>query len=177
MADTHPLADGQTKISPWMPEQDQVRLAAIGKLAEESAELAARAARCIIQGGVDEIDPDTGRTNLDEIEREMADVEAAIAAVRIEVRARHRPERVANKLSGFMHWFDLIRGIRAQPEETFEVFHLSPQEAAEANVPGPGWYFALLDGGCRTSPWNGPFTSHMGASDAALSVTRAAHDG
>lgn len=109
MSDTHPLADGQTQISPWMPEQDRVRLAALGKLIEECNELSARAARCIVQG-IDELDPDTGRTNRAELEREIADVYATIMVVEVGQNLGYLRERIANKISGFERWHALIGG-------------------------------------------------------------------
>lgn len=100
------LATG--RISPWMHEPDPVLIAALGKLAEESGELASRASRCIVQG-LDELDPDTGRSNREELAREMADVDAAqlalitVAPVPYDITRRH------SKFLGFTRWFDMIR--------------------------------------------------------------------
>ncbi|SCW95870.1 hypothetical protein [Ancylobacter rudongensis] len=95
-------------ISPWMPEQDRVRLAVLGKLAEEAGELASRAARCIIQG-IDETDPDTGRSNADELGREIADVMACAAALEALLRVNYSKQRVTDKVSGFARWHCMIR--------------------------------------------------------------------
>lgn len=37
MSDSHPLTDGQTTISPWIPERDPVRLAALGTFEHNGA--------------------------------------------------------------------------------------------------------------------------------------------
>ena len=95
-------------ISPWMPEQDKIYLATLGKLAEECNELAGRSARCIIQG-MDENDPATGRTNLAELSREMADVQACIAMAQSALGVRIDDKRASDKLSGFRRWHGMIR--------------------------------------------------------------------
>ncbi len=95
------------RISAWMPEQDQLRLAVLGKLIEECNELAARAARCIIQG-LDERDPDTGRMNREELGREMSDVTACIHMVEEVLPAKRSEGRMANKREGFRRWHQLI---------------------------------------------------------------------
>lgn len=94
-------------ISPWMPEQDRHRLAVLGKLAEECNELAGRAARCIIQG-LDESDPASGRTNREELAREVADVEACIATAGAALALEIDLERVNDKCAGFQRWHRLI---------------------------------------------------------------------
>lgn len=97
----------QSTISPWMPEQDRIRLATLGKLAEECSELAGRAARCIIQGA-NEVDPDTGRTNAEELAREIADVEACIAMVEAQLDIVPDKSRSHNKIMGFCRWHLMI---------------------------------------------------------------------
>lgn len=94
-------------ISPWLPEQDRIRLAVLGKLIEECNELAGRAARCIIQG-LHEADPATGRTNAEELEREMADVTACIDIAEQELGVRFSVTRAAGKSNGFRRWHDMI---------------------------------------------------------------------
>ena len=94
-------------ISPWMPEQDRIRLAVLGKLIEECNELAGRAARCIIQG-IDERDPDSGLTNRTEMAREIADV-IACTEVAIEVLVLSvGSQRVQEKMRGFYRWHTMI---------------------------------------------------------------------
>ncbi|WP_207747540.1 hypothetical protein [Pelagibacterium limicola] len=99
------MPDGQ--ISPWMPEQDRIRIAVLGKLAEECNELAARAARCIIHG-LHEVDPDSGRYNIDELEREMADVFACLSVARMRLRAEPDINRIETKMQGFARWHRMI---------------------------------------------------------------------
>lgn len=96
------------KISPWQHEPNAERIAKLGKLAEEASELAARAARCIIQG-YEEVDPDRNQYNYELLDEEIADVEACITALRVTDRARPMPERYQRKLAGFFHWFTLIK--------------------------------------------------------------------
>lgn len=107
------MSDGD-HISPWMPEQDQLRLAALGKLAEECNELAGRAVRCIIQG-INETDPDSGRTNHSELEREIADVQACIIIATALLKAVPNEGRRNTKVGGFLRWHDLIRSA-SQPD-------------------------------------------------------------
>ena len=61
--------------SDWRREPSERRNALLGKLAEEANELAGRCARAMIQG-LDELDPDTGRTNRAHLQDEFADVQA-----------------------------------------------------------------------------------------------------
>lgn len=68
--------------SDWRREPSERRNAILGKMAEETSELAARCVRSMIQG-LDELDPDTGRSNLAHIEDEMADVEAMLSLVKV----------------------------------------------------------------------------------------------
>ncbi len=94
-------------ISPWMPETDTHTLAAIGKLAEEANELAGRIARIVIQG-LEGIDPDSGKTNREEVEREIADVEAAVVVAKYKLGLTVSDQRRSDKISGFYRWHDLI---------------------------------------------------------------------
>ena len=64
-------------------------------------------ARCIIQG-LDEVDPDTGRTNRAELEREIADVEACLSQAQKRLGVAFDLDRAAGKSRGFDHWHDLI---------------------------------------------------------------------
>lgn len=96
------------RISPWMPEQDRIRLALLGKLVEELGEATQRAARCITHG-IDEVDPDTGRSNREELARELADVDAAAADACRMLLIPRLDERVSEKKAGFFRWRQLIR--------------------------------------------------------------------
>lgn len=60
--------------SPWRAEKDPIRLAILGKLAEELGELQAAIARCIIQG-VDGYHPATRKANIEWLAEEAIDVE------------------------------------------------------------------------------------------------------
>ena len=94
-------------ISPWHPEHNKVRLAVLGKLAEECNELGARTARCIIQG-IEEIDPDTGLSNREELEREIADVIACIEVANETLGLSPDDFRTQAKMRGFYRWHDMI---------------------------------------------------------------------
>lgn len=102
------------KISPWLPEQDRMRLAILGKLAEEASELAARASRCIIQG-LDELDPDHGLPNSELLQREMADVTACMLVVQRELKLPSLLVRVGEKLKGYARWHRFIREHEGKP--------------------------------------------------------------
>lgn len=102
-------------ISPWMPEQDRIRLAVLGKLIEECNELAARSARCIIHG-LDETDPATGRLNREELAREMADVEACLDIVDSVLSVEAPTQRRADKRAGFRRWHLMIDELAAARE-------------------------------------------------------------
>jgi len=104
-------------ISPWSPEQDKVRLAVLIKLIEECNELSGRAARCIAQG-VDEVDPDTGRTNREEMSREVSDVIACLQKLNGEMGISGDPDRVNSKFLGYGRWHDMIRGAQIQGEQS-----------------------------------------------------------
>lgn len=67
-------------MNPWHPMTDSIDLKHMGKLAEESGELATVAARCIIQG-IDEQVPGENKTNKRWLEEEAADVLANISLV------------------------------------------------------------------------------------------------
>lgn len=60
-------------VQHWVPTTDLVILRRMGKLQEELGELGVAAARIVIQG-LDGIDPDSGKGNLQRLEEEIADV-------------------------------------------------------------------------------------------------------
>lgn len=96
--------------SNWRPETDLIRLAVLGKLAEELAEAGAIVARCIIQG-IEECEPETGLPNRIALEKELADVQAAaghaIAAFNLDTLLMQR--RAAMKFKHKQLWHDMIR--------------------------------------------------------------------
>jgi len=102
-------------ISPWMPETDPIRLAIYGKMIEELGELTSRAARSIIQGPL-EIDPSTGRTNEEEMLREIADVHACINTYLNHFNIVPSDERTFNKVRGFYRWHNMIMFPEAKHE-------------------------------------------------------------
>lgn len=110
---TEAKADGETDINPWMPEHDLIAHQAIGKLGEEAAEVAGRCLRVLIQG-LHEIDPDTKRTNREELSRELADIMANIQTVKRELDLDYSDERVNNKRNGYKRWFDKLRFLSAR---------------------------------------------------------------
>lgn len=97
----------EDQISPWMPEQDRLRLAVLTKLAEECNELGGRAVRCIAQG-IDELDPKTGRSNRDELRREIADVKACIRTTERFFELMMMLEREESKRDGYRRWHEMI---------------------------------------------------------------------
>lgn len=102
--------DEPVTLSPWLPEQDRITLAAVGKLGEEAAELAGICARCVIQG-LDGIEPETGVPNQVALEKEMADVGAA-GAVAIEALSLNQGAmriRTMKKIDHLTNWHELIR--------------------------------------------------------------------
>lgn len=96
------------KITLWLPEQDRVRLALFGKLAEEAGELSIRATRCTIQGYAG-LDPGSGRTNLEELAREAADVRACLQAVEDGFHLSPFVSREREKAAGYALWHQMIR--------------------------------------------------------------------
>ena len=100
--------------SPWQPMSDPVDLAVIGKTLEELAECSAALSRCLIQG-IDELDPDTGRSNRDQLTDEVADVYATIGLLYEHFRfvptsINHRVEK---KRSHLRRWFEMLRDQRS----------------------------------------------------------------
>lgn len=59
----------------WQPESNKMVQAAVGKLGEEAAELAKVCCRISIQG-LHSVNPATGKSNIDELSDEIADVRA-----------------------------------------------------------------------------------------------------
>lgn len=62
----------ERKIAKWVSESDPHKVRRLGKTLEELGELVAVLARCLIQGS-GEVDPSSGRLNLDRMQDEMAD--------------------------------------------------------------------------------------------------------
>lgn len=95
----------EPEYAPWHPMSIAGDVKHIGKLGEESAELAQVACRCIIQG-LYEVNPDDGMKNIDWLANEIADVEANIELVkqRFDLNRdtiRKRKFEKINKLAGW----------------------------------------------------------------------------
>lgn len=98
-------------VSPWVPMKDPIDLKHIGKLAEESTELATVASRCVIQG-VEEKHPLTGKPNIEWLEDEIADVLATIELVaeRFDLDTDRILERSNFKMEKLREWFSMSGG-------------------------------------------------------------------
>lgn len=71
--DDHEIAS--KSVNPWWPMTAPIDLKHLGKLGEEAGELASAVGRCIVQG-IDDREPDSGKTNREWLEDEIADVYA-----------------------------------------------------------------------------------------------------
>lgn len=103
-----------TDITLWLPETRTVIHQALGKAAEESAELSKIAVRCIIQG-LDAVDPVTGKPNRQSLADELADIEATtewlFELLSLDVEAHNA--RATRKLEGFRRWQAMIEAHEA----------------------------------------------------------------
>lgn len=103
-------------ITLWLPESRTVIHQALGKAAEESAELSKILSRCLIQG-LDACEPVTGKPNIVSLAEELADMDAAIAWL-FEVVPRQgqfvllndedHNARADRKLDGFRRWQEML---------------------------------------------------------------------
>lgn len=102
-------------------------LAALAKAIEETAELTGALARCIM-AGFEEPDPDSGRPNIAELNREYSDAKAVMTFLKkYEPRLESDPDRIMGKINGFNRWHRMIDERLA--EQQFD-------EAAAASVEG-----------------------------------------
>lgn len=97
----------QSLISPWMSDNNPHTFATMLKLIEECGELISRSARTLM-AGFEELDPDSGRTNREEMNREISDVTATIIEGVKRLNLVIDTERVFNKQDGFKRWHNLI---------------------------------------------------------------------
>lgn len=97
-------------LNPWLPERDAIRLAVLGKFAEELAECSAIVARCVIQG-IDEAEPVTGKPNRLALENEIADIIATAedTARLFGLREDYIDTRADLKRKHLARWHDLLR--------------------------------------------------------------------
>lgn len=100
-------------ITLWLPESRTVIHQALGKGAEEAAELGKILARCLIQG-MDALDPKTGIHNLGALADELADMEAVIEwlfeLLPLDVDTHNT--RAGRKLEGFRRWQEMLEAHR-----------------------------------------------------------------
>jgi len=105
------------KYSLWLPMTDPGDVACLGKLAEEANELAGIIARCIIQGGLDEVEPVTRKPNRQALEEEIADVtymlDLTIRRFRLDTVAIL--QRSAAKFEVKLSWLRDIDALRQDP--------------------------------------------------------------
>lgn len=90
----------------FLPER---RNAMIGKLGEECSELAAKCFRAMIQG-LDELDPDTGRTNISQLQDEIADVAAQITLAQqyLALDSHQLKDRARRKVAFKRPWIEAL---------------------------------------------------------------------
>ena len=95
------------KDDPWHPMTDPRSVKTLGKLIEESGELASAAARCVIQG-IGGVEPDTGKPNIVWLEDEIADVLANIKLTidQFGLNADRIEERTERKKTKLRVWHD-----------------------------------------------------------------------
>lgn len=92
-------------LNPWHPMTDAVAVKHLGKLNEETNELGAATARCIIQG-IDQREPVTGKLNSRWLEDEIADVLAGIELCieHFDLDRPHMLNRLALKKKRLKEW-------------------------------------------------------------------------
>lgn len=95
-------------ITLWKPEPDVLVHQALGKLAEECAELSQALARCLIQGYHEE-EPVTHKLNRIQVREEVADVKAAMRWLsELTNEQWGESPREARKLAGFQQWQHML---------------------------------------------------------------------
>lgn len=108
--DKGPIISKMNPPNPWIPEDDKVTLAVLGKLGEELNELGAAVSRCVIQGAR-ELHPVTGKSNLQWLEEEIADVIAGcqIATTHFNLSQERIGKRIVMKTEHKLAWHKLIK--------------------------------------------------------------------
>jgi NTP pyrophosphatase (non-canonical NTP hydrolase) len=93
----------------WVPMDDKIILAAIGKLGEEVSECAKAIFRAIIQG-LDERDPKTQQTNIAALQDEIADVRGLtdLVANLLDMPADEIAERATMKRHHKEQWLGML---------------------------------------------------------------------
>ncbi|MCK3780453.1 hypothetical protein MZK49_27585 [Ensifer sesbaniae] len=108
-------------ITLWKPETDIVLHQALGKCAEECAELSQALARCLIQG-FHEAEPVTHKLNRTHLFEEVADFKAALRWLFdvLDEPFKGESERERRKFDGFKHWQKMLESDQADRAEASE---------------------------------------------------------
>lgn len=88
---------------PWHPIDDKVDLKHLGKLGEELAELSRIVCRIMIQG-LGGVDPSSGEKNIDNLQKEIADVYANLKLVESRFDLKIDSERIKKKIDQQKVW-------------------------------------------------------------------------
>lgn len=135
-------------MNKWIPESEPAILRRVGKTAEEAAELIKVCNRIVIQG-LQGVDPSTGKSNLQALEEEVADVMAQ-CQVTIARFALDGPRLYAR-----------IEQKRGQMDEWEAMFQ--PREANRTDAPiTDSTYFVVRNGGGAVFVKHGPFFVEQG---------------
>ena len=127
MTDDRPFPYGggtRDKPQPWVPENDPLRIALLGKLIEELNECGAIAARCLIQG-IDEREPVTGVVNRHALEKELADVfaQAGASILRLGLDEPSIKVRLQKKTEFTGQWFDHLSQENDEGARAYQTRH------------------------------------------------------
>lgn len=97
-------------MNPWLPEKDSKKLRRLGKTGEELAELQKVINRMIIQGS-DGVDPSTGKSNIQSLAEEIADVicQVSLTAKLFDLDGQFISNRVVDKAGQMGQWDRLVK--------------------------------------------------------------------
>lgn len=103
----------------WFPITDPLHIGMLGKLAEETGELSAAIARCLIQG-MNGAEPTTFKINRQWLQEEISDVIAMMAFVRNEFNLDEVEisKRVHRKIEFKTPWFGYLARLRTWEHTT-----------------------------------------------------------
>jgi CHAD domain-containing protein len=109
--------------SDWQPLTDKPALAALGKLGEEANELGKIICRIIVQGGLDQVDPESLKQNWRSLSEEIADVKAMCQVViehfELDETFIHNRMRVKHKAK--MQWIKQLVEQRDNPTQDTQI--------------------------------------------------------
>lgn len=99
-------------MNPWLPEKNSKKLRRLGKTGEELAELQKVVNRMIIQG-CDGVDPSTGKTNIQSLAEEIADVicQVTLTAELFDLDREFIASRTMEKVDQMDLWDELVEGL------------------------------------------------------------------